>query len=176
MPRLLISVRNATEASQALQGGADLIDIKEPMRGSLGQADASIIREIAVAVGALRPLSAALGELLEPNSEPPPVDLRFVKWGLRGCANVRHWPHLLVERETAMRRSNPTCEAVAVVYADGGRVAAPEPMEVVKSASEIGCSVVLIDTCLKDGSNLLAWLKLAKLRVGDILRPGLRET
>ena len=164
MPRLLISVRNATEANDALQGGADLIDIKEPARGSLGQADGPIIREIAAAVGTQRPLSAALGELIGTNCEPPAANLRFVKWGLRGCANVRNWPDLLVEREAAATRTNPICRAVAVIYADGARVDAPEPATVVNSASKIGCSVVLIDTCLKDGLNLLAWLDLAQLR------------
>jgi (5-formylfuran-3-yl)methyl phosphate synthase len=164
MPRLLVSVRNATEANHALQGGADLIDIKEPARGSLGQADALIIREIAVVVGAQRPLSAALGELIDTNCEPPPVDLSFVKWGLRGCGNVPNWPDLLVEREDAVKQVNPMCQAVAVIYADGGRVNAPGPTEVLKSASKIGCLVVLVDTCIKDGSNLLAWLDAAELR------------
>ena len=119
MPRLLVSVRNATEANHAVQGGADLVDIKEPTRGSLGQADALIIREIAGSVGAQRPLSAALGELIESNFEPPAADLRFVKWGLSGCANVPNWPELLVERAIAAKRSNPACRAVAVIYADG---------------------------------------------------------
>jgi uncharacterized protein (UPF0264 family) len=164
MPRLLVSVRNATEANHALEGGADLIDIKEPARGSLGQADALIIREIALAVGAQRPVSAALGELIDSNCEPPAANLRFVKWGLRGCANVRNWPDLLAERVAAVKRSNPKSQAVGVIYADGGRVEAPGPTEVVKSASRIGCSVVLIDTCIKDGSNLLAWLDVAELR------------
>ena len=36
-------------------------------------------------------------------------------------------------------------------------------MEVVGPASKIDCSVVLIDTCVKDGSNLLDWLDLTRL-------------
>src|SRR5207237_10897019 len=34
---LLVSVRSATEAGAALEGGADLIDIKEPRHGPLGR-------------------------------------------------------------------------------------------------------------------------------------------
>ena len=38
-PGLLVSVRSAAEALSALAGGADVIDVKEPNRGSLGAAD-----------------------------------------------------------------------------------------------------------------------------------------
>ena len=61
MVRLLISVRNAFEAENALAGGADLIDIKEPANGSLGPADVSKGHEIASVVRGRRPLSAAWG-------------------------------------------------------------------------------------------------------------------
>ena len=37
-PQLLVSVRSAEEARAALEGGAALIDVKEPSRGSLGSA------------------------------------------------------------------------------------------------------------------------------------------
>ena len=43
MMDLLVSVRSAEEAASALEGGAALIDIKEPVRGSLGRADANVI-------------------------------------------------------------------------------------------------------------------------------------
>ena len=36
MTKLLVSVRDAAEAIDALAGGADLIDVKEPLAGSLG--------------------------------------------------------------------------------------------------------------------------------------------
>ncbi len=69
MPQLLVSVRNAAEAIAAVEGGADIIDVKEPNRGSLGCAAPAVIREIgAVVRGSLfsqRPLSVALGELTE---------------------------------------------------------------------------------------------------------------
>ena len=35
----LVSVRSPEEALAALEGGADLIDVKEPSRGPLGAAD-----------------------------------------------------------------------------------------------------------------------------------------
>jgi uncharacterized protein (UPF0264 family) len=45
-PRLLVSVRDAAEAVEALAGGADWIDLKEPQRGPLGAVDAVTARDV----------------------------------------------------------------------------------------------------------------------------------
>lgn len=69
MSQLLVSVRNACEAIAAVEGGADIIDVKEPDRGSLGCAAPDVIRQIAAQIQQLPrqtlPLSLALGELEE---------------------------------------------------------------------------------------------------------------
>ena len=44
--RLLVSVANATEASAALAGGADLIDAKDPLAGALGAVPIAVLAEI----------------------------------------------------------------------------------------------------------------------------------
>src|SRR5438045_2295691 len=98
MPRLLLSVRNVEEAQTPLAGGAGFVDIKEPLNGPLGPASALVIRQIAAAVGAQSPVSAALGELLDDPVEVPPANLSFVKWGLSGCGTRQDWPRLLLER------------------------------------------------------------------------------
>ena len=41
--RLLVSVRSADEVAAAMAGGADIIDAKEPARGSLGAVDAATL-------------------------------------------------------------------------------------------------------------------------------------
>ncbi|MEK6259990.1 MAG: (5-formylfuran-3-yl)methyl phosphate synthase, partial [Planctomycetota bacterium] len=46
-PRLLVSVRSPEEALAAIEGGADILDVKEPTRGSLGMANIEIIAAIA---------------------------------------------------------------------------------------------------------------------------------
>src|SRR4051794_10666436 len=81
---LLVSVRSAAEAVEALAGGADIIDVKEPSRGSLGRADDAVAAEVLAEVDGRRPVSAALGELADWN-ESLPRGCAFVKWGL---ANV----------------------------------------------------------------------------------------
>ena len=67
-PRLLVSVRNAAEVSDAAE--ADLLDLKEPSRGSLGMASPEMFDAVFQAVQRLPaksrpPLSAALGEVID---------------------------------------------------------------------------------------------------------------
>ena len=94
MTQLLVSVRDADEASDALAGGADLIDVKEPRHGSLGATPASMVRNVIRLVDNRRPLSVALGELLDIAG----VDhgycagAEFAKVGLAGCAFEPQWP------------------------------------------------------------------------------------
>ena len=71
MTRLLVSVRSADEALQAVAAGVDLVDVKEPSRGSLGRADWSQTLAILRAVAGRRPVSAALGELVDDHSTLP---------------------------------------------------------------------------------------------------------
>jgi uncharacterized protein (UPF0264 family) len=71
MTRLLVSVRSVEEARIALHAGVDLIDFKEPRRGSLGAVDASTAAAIIEAIGGQAPMSMACGELI---STPSGVD------------------------------------------------------------------------------------------------------
>src|SRR5947209_7857771 len=73
--RLLVSVRSAEEARAALEGGAAVIDVKEPDRGPLGRADPSIWAEVRAAVPMATPVSVALGELYEWVGDDAPGDL-----------------------------------------------------------------------------------------------------
>ena len=60
--RLLVSVRGSVEARAAVAGGADVIDAKDPARGALGAVRRDRLAAIRRAVGAARPVSAALGD------------------------------------------------------------------------------------------------------------------
>jgi len=93
MTQLLVSVRNAAEVELALAGGASLIDVKEPRHGSLGRAEDATLAEVVRAVGGRRPVSAALGELLDGSRALPSVlpELGYVKWGLSGSASFPVW-------------------------------------------------------------------------------------
>ena len=44
--RLLVSVMDASEALAALEGGADLIDAKDPLAGALGPVTRAVLTDI----------------------------------------------------------------------------------------------------------------------------------
>src|ERR1700678_3944537 len=95
-PALLVSVRAVEEAAAALAGGADLIDVKEPNRGSLGRADDAVIAAVVAIVAGRRPVSAAMGELRDRGPPFPGPELAYQKWGLSGCGGrlVHCWQQL----------------------------------------------------------------------------------
>ena len=59
---LLVSVRSADEVAAALEGGADIIDVKEPAKGPLGMAEAEVVAAVVDRVKGKVPVSAAMGE------------------------------------------------------------------------------------------------------------------
>ena len=62
-PRLLVSVRNEQEAKAAIDGGCDIVDIKEPQNGSLGRASFDVIQKVAASCALFRvPVSAVVRE------------------------------------------------------------------------------------------------------------------
>jgi len=167
---LLVSVRSAREAREALAGGANLIDVKEPSAGPLGRAQQQVIDEVVAAVGGRVSVSAALGELAEWKAEPPPTGIQFVKWGLANLAgNVRAAVQTLIGWEGAGR-------PVLVAYADFHRANSPPPDILVMLACQLRFSAFLFDTAVKDGSTLLDWIEpvvLTRMR-SDLAIAGVR--
>ena len=161
---LLVSVRNAAEAAEALAGGASIIDVKEPLAGPLGAAGPAAIVEIARVVGRRKPWTMACGELLEgvaaildrigqvvvllDGAAVPPA---AVKVGLAGMA-AADWQDRLAEVRAGLPAG---ISQVAVAYADWKPVAAPCPREVIEAAARLGCGMLLVDTADKSAGRLL---------------------
>jgi uncharacterized protein (UPF0264 family) len=168
MTQLLVSVRSASEAEVALRGGAAVIDVKEPARGSLGRASDRTIAEVVRIVAGRRPVSAALGERTDaPIGDLPPSDLSlaYVKWGLAGYEGrgKRGWTRELFGAMRLLAERQPSCRAVAVAYADWRRARAPTPKEVCSFAVGQPVGAFLLDTWQKDGSTLLDWLPVEEI-------------
>lgn len=155
MTQLLVSVRSAAEARIAVAAGAGLIDVKEPANGPLGRATDDVIRGVAAAVGGRVPVSAALGELAEIQSPPPPPGLAFAKVGL--CCLGQTWRLRWHQWCDALPCH---CRAVAVAYAEGPAVDAPSVDDVLDFAISERAGAFLIDTAWKDGCTLLDHLSL----------------
>jgi uncharacterized protein (UPF0264 family) len=159
-PGLLVSVRNAAEAITALAGGADVIDVKEPHRGALGAADYETLASVVNAVGNRAIVTAAMGELAESvdandhaHSIRIPNGVSMYKLGLAGCGLIpnwqRHWRRV-IERLAGLSNAKP----VAVAYADWRTAQSPDPRDVLRSACEIGCPALLVDTQDKSAGSL----------------------
>jgi (5-formylfuran-3-yl)methyl phosphate synthase len=172
-PGLLVSVRNATEALVALAGGADVIDVKEPNRGSLGAADFETIADIVRAMDGRAPVSAAMGELVEivdsQNGDvraPLPDDVSLFKIGLANCASLNDWQTAWKHAIAAMARpsSIDQPQPVAVAYADWRAAQSPPPLEVLHGAMALHCPALLIDTWGKSSGSLFDHWPVDELR------------
>lgn len=154
MTGLLVSVRDGQEARAALAGGAAIIDVKEPLRGSLGAASADRWSEVLQCVQERVPVSVALGELTDgelPGRLRHLPAVNFAKIGLAGCRSLPDWP---ARWRGALEHFPPSVAAVAVIYADWQQAAAPPPPDVLCQAQQLGCRAVLWDTFFKDGDRL----------------------
>jgi len=162
MTGLLVSVRDAGEARAALQGGADLIDIKEPLRGPLGPADPEVWRQVAQAVDGQRPISAALGELVvAAMPQASQVEgMRWVKIGLAGCLQQPDWPQRWA---AAVAKLPPHVEAVPVLYADWEVAESPPPQQVLQWAAAGHARGLVLDTFDKQSGPLTALWSFARL-------------
>lgn len=162
LPHLLVSVRSLEEAVAALEGGADLIDVKEPARGPLGRSDRDIIGRIARHVRSAAPdvpVSAALGELPDLRAEDFPGPVDYVKVGLAGCRGREGWQQTFFHLQE--RFEEQACAAwgfgprwIAVAYADHHAAEAPALADVLDLAVDGGCDGLLIDTYSKSGHRL----------------------
>lgn len=163
MSQLLVSVRNVTEANAALSGGADVIDVKEPQNGPLGQADVQTIREVFEHVAGRKPVSAACGELLDTDNRTD-LPLTYRKWGPAGCRGLC-WGDLLKDRHNSWGKET----VVTVAYADAEQANAPSVAEIHAFALQLPGTVFLIDTFRKQpGQNLLT--HLSKPQLFDLVR------
>jgi uncharacterized protein (UPF0264 family) len=151
MTGLLVSVRSAAEAVVALAAGVDLLDVKEPLRGSLGKADDDVIADVVRTVAGRVPVSAALGELLDASDHAAPPGVSFIKFGLSDCWATRDWQ----DRWAAAVRCLPRrLVPVAVSYADWKTSGAPPPQEVLGHGARLGCGAALLDTYEKRSGRL----------------------
>ena len=157
--RLLVSVRSAEEVTAALAGGADIIDAKEPARGSLGAVTARVLSAIAARTPAWVPLSAALGdgpcldELLVSVDAARVAQRRaptYLKLGFAGNSSLARITSSL---QAAVATADPA-GIIAVGYADHGSAGTLPPEDILHAAVQAGARGLLVDTWRKDGRTL----------------------
>ncbi len=165
-PQLLVSVRNEVEAQAAIEGGADIIDVKEPAAGSLGRATTEAMRSVAemVARSSTKTCSVALGELQEAADNAVriaiPPGVRWLKMGLSRCRDTPDWQRTWVTVRETLRS---TARWIAVAYVDSDVAWAPSVHDVLEAAISTRCAGLLLDTFSKSGGTLLDELPLKEI-------------
>ncbi|MDC0288244.1 (5-formylfuran-3-yl)methyl phosphate synthase [Rubripirellula sp.] len=152
---LLVSVRDRGELLEVRKSAVRIIDLKEPRRGPLAPADASLWQfadELWRGSNGRSQglLSAALGEQDQAREVAAslPETFAFAKVGPSDCETEASLSALWDEIRVALRDST---ELVAVAYADWKLANCPAPDVIFRLASEHGFKRCLIDTYQKDG-------------------------
>ena len=168
--KLLISPLNEKEASEAIAGGADIIDVKNPQEGPLGANFPWVIRRIREITPKNISVSCTLGEA--PNL-PGSISLAalgaaslgvdYVKVGLYGIKTPQEAVFLLQNVNKAAKECNPKIKVVAAGYADAERIGALDPLLIPEIASLAQVDLAMIDTAVKDGKNLFNFLAVKQL-------------
>lgn len=156
----------------ALQGGCNILDLKEPLNGPLAMVDEATLHSISdffARQPATVPLSMALGEMIEWQEKSSllliPQEITYLKMGLsQTAANpnwITDWLNLRNQIETT---NDKTFQWIAVAYADWQQANSVSPEEVLAAAISSQCSGLLIDTFSKHGKGLLDCLSLTQIK------------
>ena len=153
MTMMLASVRSLDEALTALEGGADLIDLKEPSRGALGALDHAAVRICVQAVGARRPVSATIGDL--PSMDPQLMTEAVERMAATGVDYIKigFFSHpQAFDCASALSKLSRNTRLVAVMFADE-----PYDLALVDELSCNGFAGAMLDTAHKTGKTLRDW-------------------
>jgi uncharacterized protein (UPF0264 family) len=171
--QLLVSVADATEASAAVRGGADVIDAKDaknPQAGALGAVSPGVLREIREAVATRRPVTAAVGDATDERAieriafEYSAGGAAFVKVGFAGIGSEARVARLSAAAWHGVAAGGKGKSGLVIVgYADADRAASVEPGALVEIAARAGARGVLLDTADKVGPGLRALIDLRAL-------------
>ncbi|MDR0900585.1 MAG: (5-formylfuran-3-yl)methyl phosphate synthase [Methanobrevibacter sp.] len=169
---LLISPINNEEAIEAIEGGADIVDVKNPKEGSLGANFPWVIKDIRKMTPDDMLVSATLGDV---PYKPGTVSLAamgalvsgadYIKVGLYGTKDYNEALEVMKGVVKTVKDENPDSIVVASGYADAHRVGAVDPKLIPKIAKESGSDLAMLDTAVKDGKTLFDYLNINELQV-----------
>jgi uncharacterized protein (UPF0264 family) len=163
--RLLVSVRDATEAAAALAGGADIVDAKEPLNGALGPVAAEVLHAIAATVAGAAPVSVALGDAGTDDiglgmQAAVTVGAAFVKVGFAGTQDG----HRVSQEVSTLAHLVGSPALILVAYADHESADAPSPDTLIVLGQRLRARGILLDTCDKRGPSLTTLMSERSLR------------
>jgi dihydroneopterin aldolase len=157
---MLASVRSLDEALVALEGGADLIDLKEPSRGALGALDHAAVRICVRAIDGRRPVSATIGDI--PSMDAQMMTAAVERMTATGVDFIKigFFSHpFALECASALSLLANRVRLVAVLFADE-----PYDLALVEELSRNGFAGAMLDTAHKTGRTLRDWRGENELR------------
>lgn len=166
----MISVISEEEAREALLGGAEILDVKNPIEGSLGAQSPEVIRSIKTLSSGSTEISAAIGDM--PNL-PGTAALAalgaatcgadYIKVGLHGPRSEAEAKSLLCEVQKAVRDFDAF--VIAAAYADFHRAGTLNPECLPRIAASAGVRGCLLDTAIKDGHTLFDFVQPSMIQL-----------
>lgn len=168
--KLLVSVVDKGEAFAAVNGGAHIVDVKNPKEGSLGASFPRILRQVREAVPKNVEVSSTIGDL--PNL-PGTASLAalgaavlgvdYVKAGLFGVKTPSEAKFLMREVCRAVKDYNSSLKVIAAGYADYRTNGCLNPLELPEVAYAAGADGVLVDVKAKGCGNIFSFLSEEEL-------------
>jgi (5-formylfuran-3-yl)methyl phosphate synthase len=169
--KLLVSVVNEEEVAPAVEGGADIIDVKNPKEGTLGANFPHVIRRVRALTPRELEISATIGDA---SNLPGTTSLaalgasvcgvQYVKVGLLGTQRPQDAIFALQQVCRAVREYSPHTRIIAATYADAHKLNALPPIALHAVAAEAGVDGCLLDTALKGDGTLLTRLSDRELQ------------
>jgi len=158
MTRMLASVVDDLELETAIEAGADIIDLKNPLTGALGALPIASIRSLAARSAGRRPVSATVGDL---PADPVRLTAAIRRTAASGVAYVKvgfFSNDNLSECLRAIAELTRRHGVVAVLFADRD-----PPLERLDEFAVAGFRGVMLDTADKGGGGLLQHIGVARL-------------
>lgn len=167
---VLISIAKLDEVKDVVEGGADILDVKNPFEGSLGAPSPTLLKQVCEIAPPTIEVSSAIGDL--PNLPGTAAlaslgaalcGVDYIKAGLKGVGDVESAAKLMREVVEAAKLYDGGVRLVAAGYADAHRVGSLNPLEVPEVARKADADVAMIDTAVKDGRKLFDFLSQDQL-------------
>jgi hypothetical protein len=163
--KVLISPKDEFEATEAVNGGADIIDVKNPIEGSLGANFPWVIRRIRNLVPLSTAVSATIGDFPHLPGSASLAALgaavsgaNYIKVGLKGSKTRDDAIFLMQGVTRTVKEYDTQTKVVLAGYADFRRASTLDPFLLPDVARTAGCDVVMVDTFIKDGRGIFDFM------------------
>ncbi len=170
MMKLLVSPKDKEEALEAIGGGADIIDVKNPAEGSLGANFPWVISGSRDLLPEGAELSATVGDFPNlPGTASLAVlgvaslGVNYVKIGLYGVSSIDDSVKLASSAVRAVKDTYPETKVVIAGYADYKRINSVSAESIPSIAGESHADIAMLDTAVKDGTNLFSFMNISEL-------------